>query len=194
MTGDIFKDRERAFEEQWALVHDAELIEKLREKDRLEAITKALAEKLQLDQPELLQRVIDLGVTLDTGPALLLAPLVQIAWAGGKVTDQERETVLRLARGRGLEESSPAYAQLVEWLRKRPSNALFDTAAEVIQAGLAVLPKAERDERLAVFAKACHQVAEASGGLERLLGLSHGVSAQEHAILDRIKAALRGAE
>ena len=52
MTGDIFKDRERAFEEQWALVHDAELIEKLREKDRLEAITKALAEKLQVDQPD----------------------------------------------------------------------------------------------------------------------------------------------
>ena len=27
MSGDIWKDRERAFEGQWALVHDAELIE-----------------------------------------------------------------------------------------------------------------------------------------------------------------------
>jgi hypothetical protein len=55
-----------------------------------------------------------------------------------------------------------------------------------------VLPKAEQEGRVAAFAKACHQVAESSGGLGRLLGLHSGVSAQEHAILDRIKATLRG--
>ena len=74
MSSDIWKDRERAFEEQWALVHDAELIEKLRAQARLEEITEALAKKLEVDQPELLRRVIDLGITLETGPALLLAP------------------------------------------------------------------------------------------------------------------------
>ncbi len=74
MSSDIWRDRERAFEEQWALVHDAELIEKLRSQARLEEITEALAKKLEVDQPELLRRVIDLGITLETGPALLLAP------------------------------------------------------------------------------------------------------------------------
>jgi len=38
----------------------------LRQKDRLEAITEALAKKLQADDPALLQRAIDMGVTLDT--------------------------------------------------------------------------------------------------------------------------------
>ena len=192
MSSDIWRDRERGFEEQWALVHDAELIEKLRSQARLEEITEALAKKLEVDQPDLLRRVIDLGITLETGPALLLAPLVQIAWAEARVTEQERAAVLRLAVARGLAEDSPAYAQLVVWLDKRPSDALFDTAVEVIQAGFAVLPPAEREARVVVFAKACEQVAEASGGgLARLLGMHHGVSAQEHAILDRIKASLR---
>jgi hypothetical protein len=192
MSGDIFKDRERAYEADWANAHDAALLEELRQRGRLEAITKALATKLQADEPELLHRAIALGVTLDTGPAFLLAPLVQIAWAEGKVTDQERETVLRIAVGRGIEEGSPAHAQLVAWLGKRPSDQLFDTAVDVIKAGLAVLPPVEREERVAVFAKACHQVAEASGGLWRVLGLSSGVSAQEHSILDHIRSSLRG--
>ena len=192
MSGDAFKDRERAYEAEWANAQDAKLIEKLRERERLEVITKALAEKLQADEPEMLQRVMALGVTLETGPAFLLAPLVQIAWAEGKVTDRERETVLRIATERGVQEGSPAHAQLVAWLVKRPPDALFDTAIEAIKTGLAVLPPAERDERIGHFAKACHQVAEASGGLWRVLKLSSGVSAEEHTILDHIRSSLRG--
>jgi hypothetical protein len=193
MSGDAFKDRERAFEAEWANAHDAELITKLRERDRLEAITWALAKKLEADEPELLRRVIGLGVTQDTGPAFLLAPVVQIAWAEGRVSDKERETVLQIAAERGIEDGSLAHAQLVEWLHKRPPDALFDAAIEAIKKGLAVLPRAEREERIGRFARACHRVAEASGGgLWRVLGLSSGVSAQEHEILDHIRAGLRG--
>ena len=64
MPDEIFKGRERAFEAEWANRHDAELIEKLRQKDRMEAITEALAKKLQADDPALLRRAIDLGVTV----------------------------------------------------------------------------------------------------------------------------------
>jgi hypothetical protein len=192
MTWDIWKEREHAFEEHWAHSKDEELIAKMRNHAHLESIAKSLAEKLAVDDPELLRAVADLGVTLDTGAALLLAPLVQIAWAEGEVTDAERAAVLRYAEGRGLEKSSPAYAQLVGWLDQRPSDALFDVAVEVLQRGLSLLPQAERDERIAAFAKACHEVAEASGGgLARLLGLHKSVSMQEHAIHDRIKAHLR---
>ena len=95
----------------------------------------ALAEQLQVNNPELLRRVIALGVTLDTGPAFLLAPLVQVAWGEGNVTDRERDTVLRLAAARGVEVGSPAHAQLLKWLQERPANDLFDTAMEVIRVG-----------------------------------------------------------
>ena len=193
MAGDIWKDRGNAFEEQWANAQDEELVKKMRAKARLEEIADSLAKVLQVEHPGLLQRVVDLGVTLETGAALLLAPLVQIAWAEGKVTEDERATVLRLARGRGLDESSPAYAQLGQWLDERPSDDLFDVAIEVLQTAFGGLTPAERDERIANFSKACHEVASASGGgLGRLLGMHSGVSAQEHEILDRIKAGLRG--
>jgi hypothetical protein len=192
MEKDIFQDRGRGEEAAYFRNQDAQLIEKLRETARLEEIARALAEKLQVDNPELLRRVMDLGVTLDTAPAFLLAPLVQVAWAEGEVTEREHRTVLRLAGARGVEENSPAHAQLLAWLRVRPHDALFDTATEAIKVGLSVLPSGEREERIQRIVQACQEVAEASGGLGRLLGLGSGVSGEEESLLDTITTTLRG--
>jgi hypothetical protein len=192
MEKDIFKERGRGEEAAYFHNQDAKLIEKLRESARLEEIAVALAEKLQVDNPELLRRVMDLGVTLDTAPAFLLAPLVQVAWAEGEVTEREHNTVLRLAGTRGVEERSPAHAQLLKWLRERPPDTLFDTAMEVIKVGLSVLPSGEREERIKRIVQACHEIAEASGGLAKVLGLGSGVSGEEESLLDTITTTLRG--
>ena len=189
---DIFKDRGRSFEEEYFRKHDAKLIEKLRERGKVEEIVEALAVKLQIDDPALLHRIMALGVTLDTGAAFLLAPLVQVAWAEGGVTDREREKVLQIAAEQGVDTSSPAYTQLQEWLRTRPADAIFDTAVEAIKSGLSVLTPAERADRIKRIVDACREVASASGGLGRLLGLGTGVSSEEESILDAMTATLRG--
>jgi hypothetical protein len=191
LSDDIFEDRQRAAEGQWARARDAELIEKLRNKEQLEATLSALTDVLRVDSPELLQRVIDLGVTADTAPALLLAPLVQVAWAGESITAEEHEAVLRLAASRGVKAPAPSGALLADWLKARPSDQLFATAVEVIRASLAKLPPEVRDARVADMAVACREVAQASGGMAKKLGLSSGVSAQEDTIVDQILAALR---
>jgi hypothetical protein len=191
MEKDSFKERERSIEETYFRQRDAKLIERLRQEAKLEDIATALAEKLQVENPELLGRVRALGVTVDTAPAFFLAPLVQVAWAEGKVTEKERDTVLRLARARGIEENSPAYAQLLEWLRVRPADAVFDTAVEVIKSGFAVLPPEEKEERIKRIVQACQEVAMASGGgLAKLLGLG-SVSSSEASALDTITSTLR---
>ena len=61
MEKDIFKERERGLEAAYFRDQDARLIEKLRESARLEEIAVALAEKLQVDNPELLRQVMDSG-------------------------------------------------------------------------------------------------------------------------------------
>lgn len=192
MDKDTFKERGRSLEEEYFRTHDAKLIEKLRERGKVEEIAEALAVKLQIDDPALLRRIMALGVTLDTGAAFLLAPLVQVAWAEGGVTDREREKVLRIATERGIDPSLPAYAQLQEWLRTRPADAIFDTAVEAIKTGLSVLTPAERADRIKRIVDACREVASASGGLGRLLGLGTGVSSEEESILDAMAATLRG--
>jgi PAS domain-containing protein len=189
---DIFKDRERGFEADHFLKQDAKLLAKLRERAALSEVAQALAEKLKVDNAELLRHIVELGITRDTGAAVLLAPLVQVAWAEGQVTEAERNMVLSLAASRGIAPGSPAYAQLEAWLKKRPSDELFATALEAMKDGLAVLTEAERDERIKYIAEAAHKVAEASGGgLFKLLGLATGVSHNETAVLDAIIRQLR---
>jgi hypothetical protein len=191
MDKDRLKERGRSLEEEYIRKEEAKLVEKLRERARLDEIASALAQKLEVDNPDLLRRIMALGVTLDTGAAFLLAPLAQVAWAEGSVTERERDNVLRLASGRGLESGSAAHAALQEWLRVRPSNEFFDTAVEAIKAGLAVLSPEERAERVKGIVDACRQVAGASGGLSKMLGLGTGISGEEESLLDSIASTLR---
>ena len=188
----IFGDREKAMEEAYFRQEDAKLLEKLREHADLGEIALALRDQLKVHNPELLERVRQLGIAPDTAPAFFLAPLVQVAWADGAVSREEHDTVLRLARGRDVAVDSPSYAQLEEWLRVRPSDELFDTSVEVIKSAYSVLPPVERDERLDRVVEACNEVAMASGGgLAQLLRLGKSVSSRETSMLDRIAKTLR---
>ena len=104
MEKDIFKERGRGMEEAYFRQQDAKLIERLHQEAKLEEIAIALAEKLQVDNPELLRRVMELGVKVDAAPAFFLAPLVQVAWV-----------VSRSARR--LTPSSSSGSGSVQWTR-----------------------------------------------------------------------------
>jgi tellurite resistance protein len=190
MAKDIFRDRERGEEQAYFRQQDAKLIAKLRQKAQFSEIAHALAEKLHADEPALLERIQKLGVTLDTGSAFILAPLVEVAWADGDVSHAERDTILHIAKQRGVEPGSPDYRQLLDWLAHRPSDEVFRTALEAIRIGLSVLPPDESQQRIAAMIKACEDVAQAeggiAGGIAQLLQLD-GVSYAESAVIAEIR-------
>ncbi|HKO96518.1 MAG TPA: hypothetical protein VJU86_05990 [Pyrinomonadaceae bacterium] len=186
MVKDIFRDRERAEEDVYFRQQDAQLIAKLRQKAQLSEIAHALAEKLHADEPALLERIQKLGVTLDTGSAFILAPLVEVAWVDGDVSQGERDTILQIARQRGVMPGSADYRQLLDWLDHRPSDEVFRTALEAIRIGLSVLPPDELEQRIATMIKACEDVAQAGGGIAQLFQLD-GVSYAESAVIAAIR-------
>jgi hypothetical protein len=186
MAKDLFRDRERGEEQAYFRQQDAKLIAKLRQKAQLSEIAHALAEKLHADEPELLERIQKLGVTLDTGSAFILAPLVEVAWVDGDVSDAERDTILRIAKQRGVAPGSADYRQLLDWLTHRPSDEVFRTAIEAIRIGLSVLPPDESEQRIATIIKGCENVAQAAGWFEELLWLD-GVSPAESAVIAAIR-------
>jgi hypothetical protein len=191
MSKDMFRERERAEEEAYFHQRDAVLIERLRQKAKLGDVAHALAEKLQTDEPALLEHIKKLGVTLDTGAAFILAPLVEVAWASGQVTRAEHDAVLRLAERRGVMPGSPDHHQLLEWLAHRPPDALFRAALDAIRIGISVLPPDEAEQRIASMIKACEEVAHATAGLEKMLWPG-GVSKEERAVIDAIRAQVEG--
>jgi hypothetical protein len=189
MAMDILRDRERGEEQAYFREQDAKLIAKLRQKAQLSEIAHALAEKLRVDEPELLERIQKLGVTLDTGSAFILAPLVEVAWLDGNVSDAERDTILQIAKQRGVLPGSADYRQLLDWLAHRPSDEVFHTALEAIRIGLSVLPPGESEQRIATIIKACEDVAQSKGWLAELLRLD-GVSYEESAVITAIRSYL----
>ena len=186
MAKDMLRDRERGEEQAYFRQQDAKLIAKLRQKAQLSEIAHALAEKLRVDEPALLERIQKLGVTLDTGSAFILAPLVEVAWVDGNVSDAERDTILRIAKQRGVAPGSADYSQLLDWLTHRPSDEVFRTAIEAIRIGLSVLPPDESEQRIATLIKACEDVAQSKGWLAELLRLD-GVSDAESAVIAAIR-------
>jgi hypothetical protein len=186
MTRDVFRERERGEEDAYFRQQDAKLIAKLRQKAQLSEIAHALAEKLHADEPALLKRIQKLGVTLDTGSAFILAPLVEVAWVDGDVSHAERDTILHIAKQRGVAPGSADYRQLLDWLAHRPSDEVFRTALEAIRIGLSVLPPDEREQRIATLIKACEDVAQAAGWIAQLVHLD-AVSHSESAVIAAIR-------
>ena len=186
MPDDALSKRGRTLEDDYFRKKDRELIEKIRVAAAADQARKDLGRKAGLENPELLQELLDLGFTLDTVGLLPLVPIVQMAWAEGGITKPERELLIRLARSRGIEAGSAADHQLTAWLTDQPSEAVFTRARRLIRAmldsGSAQTDALNADD----LVKYCEEIASASGGI---LGIGR-ISAEERALLAGIAADL----
>jgi hypothetical protein len=183
---DSFKDRGRGLEEEYFRRKEQELIAKMREQAEAEAAQQALGEKTGVADTQLLQDLQELGYTADTIALLHVVPLLQMAWAEGRVTMRERDLIIEAARARGIEADSPADQQLAGWLTTRPSDELFSTTLRAIGAMLESRPAEEREASKQDLVSYLTSIASASGGV---LGWG-SVSDAERAVLARITAEL----
>jgi hypothetical protein len=184
---DAFADRERAIEEAYFLKKEQELIEKLRRRAALEAERRKIAEELGVIDQEVIEALQDLGFTRETMPLLPLAPLVQVAWAEGGVTQRERELIFEIARSRGITAGSPADQRLTEWLDHKPSDEFFDSTLLAIRIVNQTLPPEQQTITSRDLLTYCASIAEASGGI---LGLGNKISEEERRLLAHIATEL----
>ena len=184
---DALAGRKRKLEEDYFRKQDQELIERMRKAAAATRERAALEAKTGLHDPDLLRDLQELGFTPETVPLLLLVPLVQVAWAEGGVSPQERALILDLARKRGIVEESPAGRQLSEWLEECPDDAVFARAGRLVRAMLDAGSEEIRDLSADDLVKYCERIASASGGL---LGIGR-VSQEERTLLGRIAVQLK---
>jgi hypothetical protein len=98
----------RAREEEYFRRKDRELVESLRRAAEADASRQALERTSGIHDPVMLQELEALGFTPDTASLLPLVPIVQVAWAEGGVSDDERKLIVQFARGRNIPEGSAA--------------------------------------------------------------------------------------
>lgn len=180
---DLWDERRRSYESEYFQRRERELIERMRARTRELAEVHELREAAGISDDEVLKALHDLGYTRETVTLVHLVPLLHVAWIDGSVSPAERAGILEAARLRGVEESTPAYRQLVSWLDKKPLDGFFEDTLRLIGNLLAVMPDEDRARARTTLLAFALAIAEASGGI---LGLGRKVSDEERAVIDRI--------
>jgi len=181
-------NEKRDLEEEYFRKQDQELIAKMRKAAATDEARRGLGVQSGIHDPALLREIEQLGFTADTVSLLPLVPILQVAWAEGGVSPEERKLILDVARARGIAAGSAADHQLAEWLADRPPQDVFARAGRLISAMLQVHSGESGALTADELVKYCETVATASGGI---LGI-HKVSRDERAAIQQIQAALKG--
>lgn len=133
---------------------------------------------------ELCDRLIAIGMTASAGAALALVPVIEVAWADGKIQDPERLVIVGGSNEIGF--SQPECRQLLEhWLTVRPSPSLMAAWVGYVRALARVMSAGDHDELRDSLVNLCRGVARAAGGIA---GFGK-VSSSEQKVLDQIHAA-----
>lgn len=190
MGNELFGDRRKSLEEEFFRRQDAALLAQRRTEEERRAARAALAAASYITDDVLLDQLVAFGISADTLTAMSLVPLVEVAWADGRVEDAEKRAILTAARAAGLDETSAGHRLLENCLSERPRAQFRKMWAQYIKTVCATLSPEERNALKTELLRQARSVAEAAGGF---MGLGSRVSSKEEALLAEIAAAFKGA-
>lgn len=174
----------KALEDAFFLEEDRRLIERMKALKKLEETRTSLAAVSGISDAALLDKLIALDVSPDLLASLAIVPLVEVAWADGKVEEAERKAIERSLDGASFAKGIDK--EIVDaWLERRPGERLMEAwtlCARELGRELGGAQGAAFSREVLGHARA---VAEAAGGF-----LGRGkVSREEEAVLARLAAA-----
>lgn len=187
MSEVTLEERGRALENQFYEKENQEKLAAMKHQLDSQGTREELRKASGMTDEKVLDKLVGLGLRGNTIAALSLVPLIQVAWADGKIQDNERTAILQGAHGKGLEQGTAGYELLQTWLKTKPPIEL----GEAWEAYIKALGGQLNDEQnrllknqIVGFAK---MVAAAAGGF---LGIGR-ISADEEKVLQRIEAAFQ---
>ena len=129
MGESYLEERRKALEEAFYHKKNRELMAKIKTDLDAELHRDTLKKATGIDDDELLQRVLDVGVNVETLAAMSVAPLVLVAWADGNIDQREQEAIIAGAEQAGLGVDSAAHELLLGWLKEKPDENIQTTHA-----------------------------------------------------------------
>ncbi len=175
----------QSLEDAFFRKRDAELIAQHRKLEKIKCTRKALAEISGIHNAKVLDKLIELEVSPQILSSMAVVPLIEVAWADGKVDAEERRALLAAAESKGVAKCSVDHALLENWLQHRPPAKLLDAWMHYISGLCEIMSREERRAFQHDLLGRARKVAEASGGL---LGMAK-VSDKEQAVLKKMESA-----
>lgn len=154
--------------------------------DRLQR-RREMTASLGVPDEELLDALAIVGYDRDTIGLVDLAPLIEVAWADGHVTEAQRTLVVAVASERGVLKCPVIGHQLMAWLAASPPDRFFRVSICAVRARCDLLEPGQADAFCRRLVEDCVRVAAAS---RAWFGVGPKVSARARAALDHIAAAL----
>jgi hypothetical protein len=175
----------KALEDSFFARENERLLKKLRETHEFMERRQALKEAINLDEDEVIDALLKLDVKPETVAALSVVPLVQVAWADGKIQPEERQAILEAAEERGIVIGTPCHDLLESWLAARPGPELMSTWKRYAKELHDNLDPAANDELKFRLIDRARAIAQASGGIMGILK----VSKEEEAVINELQHA-----
>lgn len=186
MSSDAFDDRRKALEDQFFKQQNDAALQKMKDQQARAATKEEIQRLTGISNPVVLDALSNLKLGGAAVMVMSMFPLVEIAWADGKVDDKERRIVLQQAENVGIAQGTEAALLLAQWLDEKPELSWHQLWTDYV-AELVKKMKTEDRELLKneVLGRA-RIVAEASGGL---LGAGFAVSGAEKRVLEKLEKA-----
>lgn len=185
---DPLKDRRQALEEEFFRKENERLAVELRLKRLTEESKAGMTGVSGITDEAVLDKLVELGIGAQTLAAMTLVPLVEVAWADGKMDAKEKSAILQGAEAQGVEPGSEAFALLEDWLVNRPPPRLLAAWRDYVGALCEeMLPEDRKHLKREVLSRA-RAVAEAAGGF---LGMGGRVSDEEKQVYGILETAFK---
>lgn len=154
----------KTLEDLFFYKQDLILAEKKRQLREMERNLKTLSEISGLTDEMLLRKLTELNIQVEVLATLSIIPLVEVAWADGKIDESEREAILKAAARLGIVKG-PVHRSLFEhWLKNRPPAGMLESWIYYMQGLCQLLGKEERRRLKAGYLEWAKKVGEAEGG------------------------------
>ncbi len=177
MSNDALTNRGKALEEIFFAGREQQLLAELRQQAQQERSIEELEVHTGIHDHDLLQKVVEMGVSHDTLAAFSVVPLLAVAWGDSVLDAAERDAILLEASASGLSRSGGAYKLLESWLTASPNRELVDAWKAFHTALGPLLDEADREALKAGLTAKAKRVARCSGGVFGFGAISEGEQA-----------------
>ncbi len=168
------------------LERDRKLIEDLHRIEKMKETKQALSQVSGITDDDVLQKLVGLNIRPEIMATLALVPLVEVAWADGKIDEKEKAAVLEAAGESFISKESPDFDLLKQWLTHKPQASMLDAWKHYIKGLCGQLTEHQKNALKKDLIGHARQVAQAAGGI---LGLGSKISKPEQDILAKLESA-----